>query len=437
MSGDSKCPEDCTINGGRPSSDCVKDEGRRFRVHSRAYTDPDVLRLEIDLIFMRSWVFVGHETEIPNPGDFKTAHVGMQPVLLTRCAEGRIHAFLNRCLHRGSVVCREPRGNTLSFTCPYHAWSYGIDGKLTAISDPNGYPDDFKVPEGLQRVPHLDSYRGFVFVNFDPEAPALVDNLGRAKVLIDRKLNQSPKGMITVHTRPYVGRYKGNWKFHAENIIDGYHFMYTHQAFAKLQQKYGDTTGDFGVHKGGNPAEMKKIRTRGNVWGCAQGHIVNQKPALDIPDLLTGEFASYYRGLLDRHGEEELAWVLGSNAACIFPNLGLIHNQIRTWRPLAHDLTEVRIYLYDLDGAPPGFNEGMMRSQERFYGPAGHGMPDDLEVFAANQQGLDASALQWLILDRGIGKETPLSAGDVEGMPSSETGHRAFWRRWQHLLSAR
>lgn len=416
---------------------CIDDAPNRFRVHTRAYTDPGVLELEQQRIFMTSWIFVGHDSELPKPGDFKTAHVGSQPILLTRDQDGRLNALLNRCVHRGSVLCREPRGNASSFTCPYHAWSYANDGTLTAITDRAGYPDAFEAPAGLHRVPHVDSYRGFIFVCFDSGAPPLLEFLGRTKLLIDRKLNQAPAGTITVHPRPYVGRYDGNWKFHAENIIDGYHFMYTHQAFVKLQAKYGDLTGDFGVHKGGSPSEMKKIRTRGLVWGCAQGHVVNQKPSLDVPALLSGEFAPYFQSLLDRYGEEELAWVLGSNSAVVFPNLGMIHNQIRTWRPLAPNLTEVRIFFYDLDGAPAAFNEGMMRSQERFYGPAGHGMPDDLEIFAVNQQGLEASALEWLILERGLDRETELSRGDIEGMPSSESGHRAFWRRWRQLLGAK
>jgi len=345
--------------------------------------------------------------------------------------------MLNRCVHRGAALCREPRGKAQSFTCPYHAWTYGLDGKLTGITgmkDVGGYGDDFQQPEGLYRLPRIEIYRGFVFASFNDKVPPLEQYLGRAKRLIDLKLNQSPEGSITIRSRPYVGNYEGNWKFHAENIIDGYHFMYTHQAFVKLQAKYGDTTGDFGVHKGGNANEMKKIRTRGMVWGCDQGHIINQKPALGTDDLLNGDYADYYRSILDKYGEEEFGWIFGSNAACIFPNLGIIHNQIRTWRPIAPNLTEVRIYLYDLDGVPDSFNEGMLRSQERFYGPAGHGMPDDIEMFAVNQQGLEHSVVEWLILERGMQRETDLGDGDIEGAPSSETGHRAFWRRWRRAM---
>src|SRR5690606_16276371 len=120
----------------------------------------------------------------------------------------------------------------------------------------------------------------------------------------------------------------------------------------------------------------------------------------------------------------------------IFPNFGIIHNQLRVWRPVSPNQTEVTVYPYALDGAPEGFNKGMLRSHERFYGPAGYGAVDDLEIFAVSQQGLSVTAMDWLILERGMHSEKPLSADEIEGMPSSETVHRAFWRAWRRLISA-
>ncbi|MDF2118173.1 aromatic ring-hydroxylating dioxygenase subunit alpha [Roseiarcaceae bacterium H3SJ34-1] len=430
--------EPSTGDTGRAAS-LISETEHRFRVHTAAYTKAEVLELEQQHIFRRAWCYVGHESELTKAGDFKTGHIGDQPILVTRSEDGGIHVMLNRCPHRGAVLCREPGGNRRALICPYHAWTFAIDGRLVSVTgrdDASGYSEFFEAPEGLYRVPRIETYRGFVFATLDAKAPALLDSLGRAKILIDRKLNQSPNGTLTIRSKPYVGIYEGNWKFHAENIIDGYHFMYTHQSFVKLQNKFGDTTGDFGVHKGGSASEMKKIRTRGSVWGCEGGHILNQKPAIDTQEMLSGPFAEYYQSIEKLYGAEEFQWIFGSNAGCIFPNFGMIHNQIRTWRPIAPDKTEVRIYLYDLDGAPPAFNEGMLRSQERFYGPSGHGMPDDIEIFAANQQGLSASQLEWLILERGMAAEKPLGDGDIEGLPSSETGHRAFWRAWRRSLSS-
>jgi len=410
-----------------------------FRVHARAYTDPAVFALEQKHVFARTWVWVAHESELRAAGDFKTAHIGLQPIIVTRGEDGAIHAMLNRCVHRGAVVCREGRGNAKGFTCPYHAWSYDLDGTLTSITgrdDASGYSAHFRPPAGLRRVPRVETYRGFVFASLDPGIVPLAEYLGpTVKQLIDRKLAQSPLGTITLQGAPFIGTYRGNWKFQGENIIDGYHFMYTHQSFVQLQAKYGDSTGDFGVHQGGSTAQMRRNRNTGNVIGSSFGHGVNQKPAVGFEHLFEGDFRTHFEGLRVRHGEDELRWVMGAGAGCVFPNFGLIHNQLRVWRPIAPDLTEVAIYPYSLDGAPAEYNEGMLRSHERFYGPAGHGAVDDVEIFAMNQQGLAASDEAWLIIERGMAVEAALPGGEIEGKPSSETVHRAFWRRWRQLMS--
>ncbi len=418
--------------------DLVLEGPHTYRVHTRAYTDPAVFEAEMERIFSRTWVYIGHESEIPHPGDYKTAHIGRQPVIVSRGDGGEIHVLVNRCVHRGSVVCRSPRGTANYFRCPYHGWVYGKDGSLAGIAmreGDSGYSEHFAAPAGLMRVPSVATYRGLIFASFNPEVPSIEQHLGRAAFLIDNKIDQSPVGEIALRSDPYVVTYRGNWKFQAENIVDGYHFTFVHEGFIKLQERYGDSTGDFGVHRGRSMAEVRRIRARGVSWGCSQGHGLSAKPVDQIESLLDGRLGDYYRELLERHGPERLAWIAGSGAMSIFPNLGIIHHQIRVWRPLAPDLTEVTVYPYELRGAPDEINQGWLRSQERFYGPAGHGMPDDVEIFALNQQGLDASAVDWLILERGIDSERRDEVGDYEGLPSGETPQRAFWRRWKRLMA--
>jgi phenylpropionate dioxygenase-like ring-hydroxylating dioxygenase large terminal subunit len=108
----------------------VVDTARDFRVHERVYTDPEIFDAEIDRIFGSTWVYVAHETEIPDRGDYKTTTIGRQPVIVVRDDSGRVRVFLNRCRHRGSIVCREEGGNARSFQCPYHGWIYANDGGL-------------------------------------------------------------------------------------------------------------------------------------------------------------------------------------------------------------------------------------------------------------------------------------------------------------------
>lgn len=418
--------------------DLVVDSPHTFRVRTDAYTDPEVFALEMKRVFEKTWVFVAHTSEIPNVGDFKTSYIGLQPVIVVRSASGDINVLVNRCVHRGAVLCREAKGTARAFNCPYHGWSYANDGRLTAVphaDELGGYSSDFNRPEGLFRVPRVEVYRGFIFASFNLQAPPLVQHLGRARLLLDRRLNLSPVGEIELRSDPFVGRYQGNWKFQAENIVDDYHFLFVHKAFVQLQAKYGDSTGNFGLHPGGNAGEMRKVRYRGNAWGCPQGHGILDAPHPNLESVLNGPFASHYRALQEKHGAEELGWIAGRGIGCIFPNLGTIHQQIRVWRPIAPDLTEVTIYPYVLKGAPDAFNEGMLHSQERFYGPAGHGAADDMEMFAVNHAGLAGRAVEWLILERGVDTDEHLENGDCQGKPSSEACQRGFWRQWKQLMS--
>ncbi len=420
-------------------ADLVDIGPNRFRVHTRAYTDPKIFEAEMENIFYRTWNFIGLESEFQQTGDFKTVQIGLQPVVASRDASGRIHVMVNRCMHRGAVVAREPRGQVREFGCPYHGWVYGLDGRLIAVSErrePGGYPDDFDAPEGLMPLPRVESYRGFLFASLNANVPPLPQWLGRAKLLIDRRLAMSPSGRIEIRSRPYVARYQGNWKFQIENINDSYHFMHTHRAFAALQAKFGDSTGDFGLHKGGSDKAMREHRFRGRTWDIPGGHGQIERPVFNLQGDLDGEFSSYYQHLQSQHGADEMVWIAGKISGTVFPNMGMIHQQIRIWRPIAPDLTEVEIYPYELVDAPEAFNEGMLRSQERFYGPAGYGMPDDVDIFARNQQGLAGSAVNWMILERGLTTDELQSDGAYRGLPSSEAPQRAVWREWIRLMSA-
>jgi benzoate/toluate 1,2-dioxygenase subunit alpha len=205
-----------------------------------------------------------------------------------------------------------------------------------------------------------------------------------------------------------------------------------------LQEKYGDSTGDYGVHRGGSPAEMRKLRSKGIATGCVQGHGLAETPTgSDAIEYLTnGPSGAYYRTLVDRHGMGEVEWMLGNASSSIFPNVGLIHHQIRTWRPISPSRTEVTVYPFEIKGAPSEVNEGWLESQERFYGPSGYGMADDVEVFNMSQQGMHGSAVEWLIFERALETEELGDGGEYTSPPMGETPQRAFWRAWKRCMSA-
>lgn len=421
----------------RPQDLVLRGDGT-FRIHTRAYTDQEIFDLEQERIWARTWVYVGHVSEIPEAGTYKTSYLGRQPVIVTRGRDGGINVFYNRCRHRGSVVCREPKGFANFFRCPYHGWVYGNDGRLIGVSQREGYAPEFDQPDGLLRVPRVEEYGGLIFASAAPDGQTLREHLGLAATWIDRRVGMSPVGQIKLVSDPVVVEYRGNWKFQIENIIDEYHFSFVHESFMKLQERYGDSTGDFGAHVGGSLADMQKRRGSGRrSFGARAGHGLGERRIGDgtLDDLLVGQDGAYYQGLVDRFGRDELALMAGGGSVMIHPNVGMIHRQIRTIRPLAVDRTEVTIYPYEVVGAPDEHNEGWLRSQERFYGPAGYGMPDDVEMFALNQQGLAADAVDWLILERGLHRETVLDSGDVVCPVGDESPLRALWHRWLELMT--
>ncbi len=136
------------------------------RVHRRVYADPDVFELEMERIFGRAWLFVGHASQVPNPGDYITTELGRQPIIMTRHHDGRVHVLLNRCTHRGAKVVNERQGNAARLVCCYHGWSYDTDGKLLGVPVPEGCGEGFdRAAFGLARAPRVGEYRGFVFAS--------------------------------------------------------------------------------------------------------------------------------------------------------------------------------------------------------------------------------------------------------------------------------
>ena len=162
--------------GGAPAIDyksLVQDD----RIHASLYTDPRIFAEEMERIFHRGWVFVGHDSEVPRPGDFVTRRVGTEPVIMVRGGDGAIAVHVNRCMHRGTLVCPADRGHARTFTCPYHGWTYDLAGTLLGVPYPGGYAALDKAAHGLTRAARVDAYRGFVFASRSPQGMSLIPNL--------------------------------------------------------------------------------------------------------------------------------------------------------------------------------------------------------------------------------------------------------------------
>jgi phenylpropionate dioxygenase-like ring-hydroxylating dioxygenase large terminal subunit len=217
----------------------IRDLVQENRVHRAIYTDPAVFELEMKRIFSRSWVFIGHESEVPHPGDYKTDTVAGQPIVMTRDEEGTVHVLFNRCRHRGAKVCNLPYGNSSTFSCLYHGWTFSNKGDLIAVPSRQLCPADFDPGNyPLNRLPRVDSYRGFIFGSLSPEGMPLEEHLGRAAHYLDCLIDRSPESEIQV-CKPVMYSYPANWKLQIENYSDNIHARFTHEAAFAARRPIG------------------------------------------------------------------------------------------------------------------------------------------------------------------------------------------------------
>jgi phenylpropionate dioxygenase-like ring-hydroxylating dioxygenase large terminal subunit len=424
------------MGNGRTAIDynaLVKDD----RVHGRVYTDPDIFEEEVDKIFSRGWVYVGHASEIPNPGDFRVTDIGRQSVIMVRDDQGQVRLLMNRCAHRANAVCQIERGNAKIFRCAYHGWTYRNNGELAGVTYEDRYPATFRKEEyGLREVPRIGNYRGFVFGSLSPVGITLDQHLGGAvKEQLDLFIDLSPEGELDVTVGVHKYGYRANWKFQIENGMDGYHPNFVHQSFFEnVRRRTGLNITDLGNSQ--SPAQTRDL---GN------GHVMlnflpyNQARAGRMGAIMvTSESGQAYRdALIARHGEERTRELLTARGThlLVFPNLTLIGVHIRVIRPIKVDETEVFLYPAFLKGAPHQLNVARLRGHEAFYGAAGGGATDDLEMFERNQIGLSARVDPWLLLSRGIEQQYRNDDGIIVGQMTDEVTQRGIWRHWKKIMS--
>ena len=225
----------------------VQNEGSRVSRH--VFTDQGIYDLELERLFARNWLLLGHESQVANKGDFFTAYMGEDPILVTRDNGGKVHAFLNACRHRGMRVCRADQGNAVAFTCSYHGWTYANSGALIGVPLQNDayYGELDKSKYGLTPLPRLESYRGLLFGNLDPDAPPLIEHLGDMAWYLDCILDRRAGG-IEVISGIQKWETPSNWKFFADNHIgDLYHVPFTHGSAQRARGVGNPVPANFGI----------------------------------------------------------------------------------------------------------------------------------------------------------------------------------------------
>lgn len=382
----------------------IEDEEKGdFRVHRSAFTDERLFELEMKSIFEGNWIYLAHETQIPNNNDFYTTHIGRQPVFIARNRQGELNAFINACSHRGAMICRTKKGNKATYTCPFHGWTFNNSGKLLKVKDPEdaGYSECFN-KEGshdLKKVARFESYRGFLFGSIKEDVQSLSDFLGESKKIIDMIVDQSDEGLEVLRgSSTYT--FNGNWKLQAENGADGYHVSSVHWNYAATTnaRKQRDSGAD----------QIRAMdagswgRQGGGFYSFDNGHLLLWTKWANPQDRPNWSKRDEYA---QKYGKATSDWMVeNSRNLCLYPNVYLMDqfsSQIRVLRPISVDKTEVTIYCIAPKGEPAEARAQRIRQYEDFFNVSGMATPDDLEEFRSCQEGYKGLASGWNDMCRG------------------------------------
>ena len=429
------------------SIDQLRDMVRPGRVHRRLYTDPEIFEIEMARIFGRAWIYVGHDSQVAEPGDYVSTRIGRQPVVMVRHADGEIHVLHNRCAHRGNTVVANETGNANEFICCYHGWTYGTDGRLTSVPLNHGYPEHFDLDDpklAMVRVPRGANYRGFVFASLAESGPSLNEFLGTMAASLDDMVDRAPDGRLEVAGGTFKHAYDGNWKLYLENLCDAAHPLFVHRSSTDAAREqddavHSDGSGEIAIRQmRQNAAPYSFWENNCGIWTSPGGHSY-LGDYHDDEKLIAGSgdptFEEYAEALATKQGAERAREILavGRWNTNLYPNCSFMSQfrQLRVVHPVSVDRTEVHAYNFRLVGAP----EKMWHDTIRFANVVnGNGSPvltDDLEIYGRIGRALVSEGTDWLEIGRGYDSDMPDPSGGRRGINStSEIYIRNMFDAW-------
>jgi phenylpropionate dioxygenase-like ring-hydroxylating dioxygenase large terminal subunit len=401
------------------------------RVHGSLYTDPEIWAAELEHIWYRTWLFVGHTSEVPEPGDFVLKPMGPQQVIMVRGRDGQVRLLLNRCPHRANQVCDAATGNTTTFRCPYHGWTFSNTGQLLGYPFSAGYGGrERKADLGLAEVARVDEVHGFVFGSFAAGGPSLAEHLGRAVEVFDRVVRLSPTGEVALTAGWLQHRVRANWKMLVENETDGYHPSFVHASIFGV--------ADSGIGDLYTERSIAVSRDLGN--GHTEDDLRPEFRRLDQP---LGWFGTspervpgYIAQMHDAYGESARQILVdGSPHVMVFPNLFLAEIQVFVIQPVSVDETIQHVTALQFPGCDD-LNRRMLQQTIGSVGPAGFLLADDSEMYERNQRGVHACAPEWLVIERGLHRERLDADGMTIADITDELPQRAIWRHYRSLMES-
>jgi len=418
------------------------------RVHRDVYTSQEVFELEMERLWSRTWIYVGHASQIPNTGDFITVDIAAKPVIMVRHTDGSIRVLMNRCAHKGTKVVSDFAGNAgKTFRCPYHAWTYRLDGTLLNIPLKDGYSGTRLEPQGLPVVKNVETYRGFVFARLVDEGIGFREYFGDSLSSIDFLADRSPEGELELVGGCLRYLHNCNWKMFVENLNDTMHPMIAHAGSAGIAKKLWEE-----MQKGreGKPADLPKpMAIEQFVPFVSDYDFFDQMGVRVYPHghsfsgvnfsihSAYSTIPEYEAAMKRSYGEERAQQILGTvrHNTVYYPSLtikGAIQS-IRVARPLAADKTVLESYTFRLKGAPEALLQRTITYNRLINSPMSVVGHDDLHCYRAIQEGLAAQGNDWVNLHRNF-DAGEVDAAEVTANGTSDISMRNQFRAWREFM---
>ncbi len=418
------------------------------RVHRSVYTDPAIFDLEMEHIWEKTWVYCGHESQVPKVGDYWTLQIGRQPMVMVRDQDGSVRVLYNRCPHRGVELCGNQKGNTgKAFVCSYHAWTFHLDGRVRAIPLMKGYEGTRLTTDNpdcsMKAAARVDSYRGFVFASLSAEGPSLAEFLGEAKVAFDDMCDRSPVGEVEVVPVCHRVIQHSNWKFFMENQLDALHPSVTHQSTGVPARRIENRVK---AEQGSAPLFFHYLSTFASSfdqWDSVQtvnfpkGHgILKGYMGLRPTDPDTLEHEAQLKAA---YGEEKTEEYLSRSIhhVLVYPYLSVQSplQQLRCLRPMAANKTLSEIWHFRLKGAPEAIYRRSLWYYNLVNSPATMINADDLENWTKGQWGLESKGGEWVSFHRNYGGDTERDGVIYSNNGTSEAVMRSQFRAWAEYMA--
>jgi phenylpropionate dioxygenase-like ring-hydroxylating dioxygenase large terminal subunit len=431
----------------RGQPDVVRALVQPDRVHRDLYISQELFDLEQEHFFANTWNYVGHDSQLPQPGDYITAEIAGRPLVVVRHTDKSVRVLMNRCAHKGSRLVSEPCGNTGKFfRCPYHAWTFKTDGALLSIPLKSGYEgtalNECEASKGMVAVKHVRLYRGFIFVKLNDVGPGFEEYFGDSLSSIDNMADRSPLGELEIAGGCLRFVHDCNWKTFIENLNDTMHPMVAHESSAgTAKELWKDKPAD-------EPKPMAieqfvpfmsdykffedmgvRVYENGHSFSGVNFSIHSKYSA--VPEYDAAMKAAY--------GDEKAEAILGMarHNTVYYPNLtikGAIQ-AIRVIRPISVNKTIVESWTFRLKGAPDELLQRTAMYSRLINSPfsvVGH---DDLHAYRGIQVGLKASGNDWVSLHRN---HDPAEVGQREltTIGTSEVSMRNQYRAWAQYMTA-